>query len=518
VIILWGSNARNAHPIFFKHLLKGVRNGAKLYVVDPRRSESAMFADLWLGIDVGTDIALANAMAREIIESDLVHEGFIANATVNFEEFKASVEDWTLDRAEAVTGVPAKVIKEFAHAYANAGTAQLCWTLGITEHHNATDNVLALINLSLLTGHIGRYGSGLVPVRGQNNVQGGGDMGALPNKLPGFQDVEDDELRGKFETAWGSSIPAKSGLHLSLQFEAMERGEVSAVYIIGENPARSEADSGRTKRLLQGLDTLIVQDIYMTETASMADVVFPATAAWSESNGTVTNSERRVQRVRAALAGPAGAKDDITILGLLAEQLGVEWTDQTAQHWWDELRSLSPIHYGMTYERLEAMDGLQWPCPDLDHPGSPFLHGRFWEQPRQGPAAPFHVVNHAGPVDELTDDFPMRLTTGRHLESYNTGAQTGIYDSPSRPDATIDISPQDASKLGVSNGGSVRITSRRGSIEAPVRIVSTQREGLAFMAFHYPELVDVNVVTIDAWDPKSGTSEFKATAVRLECV
>jgi predicted molibdopterin-dependent oxidoreductase YjgC len=513
---LWGSNARNAHPIFFKHLLKGVRNGAKLYVVDPRRSESAMFADLWLGIDVGTDIALANAMAREIIHSGLAHEGFIANATINFEEFKASVEDWTLDRAEAVTGVPAEAIKELAHAYANAGTAQLCWTLGITEHHNATDNVLALINLSLLTGHIGRYGSGLVPVRGQNNVQGGGDMGALPNKLPGFQDLEDDELRAKFEIAWGSSIPATSGLHLSLQFEAMERGEVSAVYIIGENPARSEADSGRTKRLLEGLDTLIVQDIYMTETASMADVVFPATAAWSESDGTVTNSERRVQRVRAALAGPTGAKDDITILGLLAEQLGADWKHQSAQQWWDELRSLSPIHYGMTYERLEALDGLQWPCPDLNHPGSPFLHGRFWEQPRQGPAAPFHAVSHAGPVDKLTDEFPLRLTTGRHLESFNTGAQTGMYDSPSRPGATIDISPQDAADLGVSNGGLVRITSRRGSIEAPVLVVGTQREGLAFMAFHYPELVDVNTVTIDAWDPKSGTSEFKATAVRLE--
>ena len=516
VIILWGSNARNAHPIFFKHLLKGVRNGAKLFVVDPRRSESAMFADLWLGLDVGTDIALANAMAREIIHAGLVHEGFIANATANFEEFAASVEGWTLEKAASVTGVPADAIRELAHAYAEAGTAQLCWTLGITEHHNATDNVLALINLALLTGHIGRYGSGLVPVRGQNNVQGGGDMGALPNKLPGFQDVEDDELRGKFEAAWGAPIPPKSGLHLSLQFEAMERGEMSAVYVIGENPARSEADSGRTKRLLEGLDLLIVQDIYMTETASMADVVLPATAAWSESEGTVTNSERRVQRVRKAVSGPEGAKDDVEILGLLAAQMDATWLNQTAEAWWDELRSLSPIHFGMTYERLERENGLQWPCPDLDHPGSKFLHSRFWEEPRRGPAAPFHVVEQAGPVDRLTDEFPMRLTTGRHLESYNTGAQTGKYDSPSRPEATIDISPQDATGLGVASGRSVRVTSRRGSIEVPVRVVDTQREGLAFMAFHYPELVDVNVLTIDAWDPKSGTSEFKATAVRLE--
>jgi formate dehydrogenase major subunit len=513
---LWGSNARNAHPIFFKHLLKGVRNGAKLFVVDPRRSESAMFADLWLGIDVGTDIALANTVAREIIESGLAHEGFIENATVDFEEFKASVADWTLERGAEVTGVPADAIKELAHAYASASTAQLCWTLGITEHHNATDNVLSLINLSLLTGHIGRYGSGLVPVRGQNNVQGGGDMGALPDKLPGFQDLQDDQLRGKFEEVWGMPIPAKAGMHLSLQFEAMERGELRSVYIIGENPARSEADSARARQLLSGLDTLIVQDIYMTETASLADVVFPATAAWSESEGTVTNSERRVQRVRAAVRPPDGAKSDIDILGLLASGLGAQWRDLSAEEWWDELRSLSPIHFGMTYERLEAERGLQWPCRTLEDPGSLFLHERFWAEPREGPPAPFHPVVHAPPVDELTDEFPTRLTTGRHLESFNTGAQTSHFDAPSRPGAGIDLSPQDADELGVTTGQRVRISSRRGSIEAAVTVVATQRLGLAFMAFHYPEVVDVNVVTIDAWDPKSGTAEFKATAVRLE--
>lgn len=513
---MWGSNARNAHPIFFKHLLKGVRNGAKLFVVDPRRSESAMFADLWLGIDVGTDIALANTVAREIIEAGLIHQGFIENATVDFEAFKESVAEWTLERGSEVTGVPAEAIKELAHAYASASTAQLCWTLGITEHHNATDNVLSLINLALLTGHIGRYGSGLVPVRGQNNVQGGGDMGALPNKLPGFQDVEDDQLRGKFEDAWGMAIPSKPGLHLSLQFEAMERGEVRSVYIIGENPARSEADSTRARRLLSGLDTLIVQDIYMTETASMADVVFPATAAWSESEGTVTNSERRVQRVRAAVRPPDGTKSDIDIMGLLARELGVQWQDLSAEEWWDELRSLSPIHFGMTYERLEAERGLQWPCRTLEDPGSLFLHARFWAEPREGPPAPFHVVVHAPPVDELTDEFPTRLTTGRHLESFNTGAQTSYFDAPSRPGAGIDLSTEDAGELGVVTGQRVRISSRRGSIEAAARVVSTQRPGLAFMAFHYPEIVDVNVVTIDAWDPKSGTAEFKATAVRLE--
>ena len=247
LIVLWGSNARAAHPIFFHHLLQGVRNGARLYAVDPRRSESARFADLWLGLDVGTDIALANAVGREIIAAGLENREFIRRATTGFDAYAEAVEPWTLDRAEEITGVPAAAIRDLAHAYATADRAQLCWTLGITEHHNATDNVLALIDLALLCGHVGRFGSGLVPVRGQNNVQGGGDMGALPNKLPGFQDVEDPRARAKFERAWGTSIPPVSGRHLTRMFEGMEEGVVRAVYAIGENPAASEADAGRSR-------------------------------------------------------------------------------------------------------------------------------------------------------------------------------------------------------------------------------------------------------------------------------
>ena len=236
---MWGSNARSAHPIFFHHTMKGIRNGAKMYTVDPRRTETSKWADAWVGIDIGTDIALANTMAREIIASGLTNDEFISHSTSGFEEYKASVDEWTLERGAAETGVPAELIKQMAHDYATAETAQICWTLGITEHHNGTDNVLALISLSLLTGHVGRYGSGLVPVRGQNNVQGGGDMGALPNKLPGFQDVENDEARGKFEAEWGAKIPPKAGKHISLMFEAMAVGEITSLYVIGENPAQS---------------------------------------------------------------------------------------------------------------------------------------------------------------------------------------------------------------------------------------------------------------------------------------
>ena len=256
LILLWGSNARETHPIFFHHLLRGVRNGAKLVAVDPRRTGSAEWADVWLGIDVGSDIALANAIAREIIHMGLANTEFIARATTGYADYARCVEAYTLDRVEQETGVPATAIKEVAEAYGRADRAMICWTLGITEHHNATDNVLSLINLALLTGKVGRYGCGLNPLRGQNNVQGGGDMGAIPNKLPGFQDVEDPAIRGRFEAAWKRPVPPKRGYHLSQMFEAMEHGELKAAYILGENPARSEADQTRAVKLLSGLDHL----------------------------------------------------------------------------------------------------------------------------------------------------------------------------------------------------------------------------------------------------------------------
>jgi predicted molibdopterin-dependent oxidoreductase YjgC len=455
-------------------------------------------------------------VGREILASGLENRSFIENATTGFEEYRRSVATYTLERAEEITKVPKEAIRQLAHAYAKADRAQLCWTLGITEHHNATDNVLALINLALLTGHVGRWGSGLVPVRGQNNVQGGGDMGALPNKLPGFQDVANDEHRGKFEKTWNAKIPPKPGWHITLMLEAMERGELRSVYVIGENPAQSEADAKKTHELLSGLDHLVVQDIFLTKTAELADVVLPAAASWAESEGTVTSSERRVQRVRKALEPPGEAKDDIEILCSLAGRLGHDWKTPTAKEAWDELRSLSPLHAGMSYERLENLGGIQWPCPDENDPGSPFLHGRLWKRPVEGRLAPFHAVEHVPPVDELTDEFPIRLTTGRRLDSYNTGVQSGGYASPRRKPESLDLSPADADRLGLSEGERVRIVSRRGEIEAPIRRDENLRPGLAFMTLHFPDEVEVNKLTIEAWDPKSGTSEFKATAIRVE--
>ena len=515
-MILWGSNARETHPIFFHHLLKAVRNGARLYVVDPRRTSSAQWADVWLGLDVGTDVALANAVGREIIAQGRVHRDFVQHATTGFEEYRAAVEPYTLDHTARITGVPAEAIRDLATAYAGAKTAQLCWTLGITEHHNAVDNVLALINLALLTGHVGRRGSGLNPLRGQNNVQGGGDMGAIPNKLPGFQDVENDGLRAKFERAWNCTIPPKSGWHLTLMFEAMERGDLRSLYVIGENPAQSEADVDHAIHSLQGLDHLVVQDIFLTKTAELADVVLPAAAGWAEAEGTVTSSERRVQRVRKALDPPGAARDDVEILCDLAGLFGHEWGHPTAEEIWNEVRSLSPMHGGMSYARLEALGGIQWPCPDEQHVGSPYLHGRLWQRPAEGRLAPFSAVEHVPPADELTEEFPVRLTTGRRLDSFNTGVQSDGFRSPIRQAETLDICAADGTRWGIADGERVRVRSRRGAIEMTARYAEGLRPGLAFTTFHFPDEAEVNKLTNSAWDKKSGTAEFKAAAIRVE--
>jgi predicted molibdopterin-dependent oxidoreductase YjgC len=497
-------------------VLRALRRGAKLYVVDPRRTTSARWADGWLGLDVGSDIALANAIGREILAAGLENRAFIEHATTGFEEYRASVESYTLEHAEAVTGVPVPLIRELAHAYAAAGRAELCWTLGITEHHNAVDNVRALINLALLCGHVGRYGSGVNPLRGQNNVQGGGDMGAIPNKFPGGQDVEDDASIRKFEAAWNVKLPRKAGWNLTDMFAAIERGELDTLYVIGENPAQSEADQEHAMALLRSLKHLILQDIFLTKTGELADVVFPASAGWCESEGTVTSSERRVQRCRKALDPPGEARDDIAILSALARRLGQDWPEYTPRQAWDECRSLSDWHAGMSYERLDALHGIPWPCYDETHPGEQFLHARLWEEPLRGPRAPFAAVEHDPPVEALDAEYPVRLTTGRRLDSFNTGVQSGGYRSPLRRGETLDISPDDARRYGVADGDSVRVTSRRGSIVVPVRIDPGLREGLAFTTFHFNDAVATNLLTIDATDPKSGTAEFKACAVRID--
>lgn len=343
-------------------------------------------------------------------------------------------------------------------------------------------------------------------------------MGAIPNKLPGFQDILDPPVRQKFERSWDTVIQPRYGKTLTQMFEAMETGELRAVYCIGENPAQSEADSDQAVRRLEALDHLVVQDIFLTRTAQLADVVLPATAAWAETDGTTTNSERRVQRVRAALVPPGEAREDIDIICAMAEHLGHDWKFEDSEAVWNELRSLSPDHFGMTYERLAEHQGLQWPCPDTERLPSSFLHARLWETDpdRRGPAAPFGLVQHDPPVDLTDESYPLRLTTGRRLDSYNTGVQSGSYASPLRRGEYIELCPEDAESYGVTVGEEVRVSSRRGSVTAPVWIDPGLRPGLAFMTMHFPDEVDTNQLTIEANCPIAGTAEFKASAVRIE--
>ncbi len=517
MVFLWGSNAREAHPIWFHHLLKGIHRGTRLYVMDPRRTSSAQWADVWLGLHVGSDIALSNTMAREILHAGLENREFIDAATTGFEAYRASIEPYTLERGEELTGVPTDVIREAAHAFAKADKAMVCWTLGITEHHDAVDNVLSLIHLCLLTGHVGRWGCGCNPLRGQNNVQGGGDMGAIPNRLPGFQEITDPQIRGRFEQHWGVPLQPEIGWTLTEMLAAMDRGDMTSLFVIGENPAQSDADAHHVEKLLRGLDHLVVQEIVLTRTAELAHVVLPASASWCEGEGTVTNSERRVQRVRKAVDPPDGARDEMWILTEIARRMGVDWGTPTAEGVWDEFRLLAPaLAGGMSYARLESEGGLQWPCPDETHPGATFLHGRLWERPISGERAPFTIVQHEGPVEVPDAEYPFVLTTGRRLESYNTGVQSSSYHSPLHRGESLDLCPEDAERLGISDGEIVRVSSRRGSLEVPARIDRALRPGLVFMTFHFPEQAATNVLTIDASDPKSGTAEFKACAVRVE--
>lgn len=518
VVLLWGSNARDAHPIWFHHLLKGIHKGTRLYVVDPRRTSSAQWADVWMGLNVGADVALSNTMAREIIHAGLAHQDFIGRGTTGYEAYARNVESYTLELGETITGIPKETIREAAHTYAKADRAMICWTLGITEHHNAVDNVLALINLALLTGKVGRYGCGCNPMRGQNNVQGGGDMGALPNKLPGFHDVESAEDRAKFEKAWNTTIQPKIGWHLTEMIDAIGRGAMTSLFCIGENPAQADADTTHIEHVLKKLDHLVVQEIFLTKTAQMADVVLPAAATWCEGEGTVTNSERRIQRVRKVVDPPGEARDELWIISQIANRMGKDFGNPTGESTWNELRSLAPAFAGMSYKRLEAKDGIQWPCWDETHPGSPFLHDRLWnDDPAQrGRLAPFSVVHHAGPVEQPDEQFPFTLTTGRRLESYNTGVQSGGYTSPLHRGELIDMSPEDAADLGAVNGTLLRVSSRRGSVVAPANIDPGLRRGVVFMTLHFPDDVATNLLTINATDPKSGTAEFKACAVSLQ--
>ncbi len=516
VILVWGSNTQECHPIIFNHMRRGIKNGAKMVVIDPRKIDQTKLAHKYLPVRVGTDIALANAMGNVIIDEGLVNLKFIQHATKEFELYKDAVKQYTPEYAEKITGVPADDIREIARLYATAEKATICWTLGITEHHNGTENVFSLINLALLTGHIGKYGSALNPLRGQNNVQGGGDMGALPNRLVGGWNYDDPQGREWHQRVWGNPVPEKIGKHQTLMLDAMEKKEIKALYVIGENPVQSDADGNYVQRVFNNLEFLVVQDILMTKTAMLADIVLPATG-WAENDGTITNSERRIQRVRPALKGPGLARHDHVIVQDIANKMGASWSYQSAEEIWEEIRILAPNFAGITYKRIDKEGGLQWPCYDESHPGTPYLHSRLWSD-QVGMKARF-VPSHYQPPAEVPDqEYPLTLTTGRRLQFYNTGVQTRYYKKAKNAEEALEIHPDDAALFGFHDGEAVRVTSRRGSVVTKIRISKKQPRGLVFMSFHFPDQANTNLLTNHATDPLAGTAEFKACAVKIEKV
>ena len=511
VLFVIGSNTTETHPIIGLRMKKAVRKGAKLIVADPRKINLVRFAHSWMQQKPGTDVVLLNAMMHVLLKNNLIDRVFILIRTEGFESFKEGLEKYTPEYAEKITGVPKQDIIKSALLYGNAERPAIYYTMGITQHSHGTDNVYAIANLALMTGNLGMESTGVNPLRGQNNVQGSTDMGCIPDQYPGYQKVNLPPIKTKFEKAWGVKLSNKVGLTAMEMMGAAIKGKMKAMYIMGENPALSDPDVNHTVKALNKLDFLVVQDLFLTETAELADVVLPA-ASFAEKDGTFTNTERRIQRVRKALNPPGEAKEDSVIIRELSERLGYPMKYNFTEEVFQEIGSLWQAVAGITYGRIDKW-GVQWPCPTIDHPGTPFLFkGGF---PR-GKAA-FTVVEYK-PSKELPDEeYPFVLSTGRHLFLYHTGTMIRKGDALSKvlPEAYVELSPDDANRLGVSNSQKVRVSSRRGSIEVKIQVSKRVGKGMVFIPFHYKEAA-ANVLTNTALDPIAKIPELKVCAVKIE--
>jgi formate dehydrogenase alpha subunit len=510
MLFIIGSNTTECHPIIGRYVRQAVRSGkTRLIVADPRTILLSKKATLHLRHNPGTDVALLNAMMHVILEEGLEDKEFIQARTMGFDEVAATVKKYTPEMAEEITGVPRDDIISAARLFATSGKAAILYGMGITQHTTGTDNVKSVANLLMMTGNIGTEGTGFSPLRGQNNVQGACDVGALPNVFPGYQKVIDAEAREKFEKAWNCKIKDQPGLPLTEMINAAVDGNIKAMYVVGENPVLSEPYTLHTLQALQNLDFLVVQDIFPTETAALADVVFPA-AAFAEKDGTYTSTERRVQRTNKAVDPPGEAKPDWQITSMLANKMGYPFSYQSANEINEEMISLTPIFGGMHYDRLEACYGLQWPCRDMEDPGTPILHkGTF-----TCGLGKFFAVEYQPPVDAVSPDYPLIMTTGRVLEHWHTGSmsrRTRVLHKRI-PGGGIDIHPDDALKMGIKEGDVVAVASERGEIEAPAHITDKTSPGLTFMAFHWRES-PANMLTNAALDPVAKIPEYKVSAI-----
>jgi formate dehydrogenase major subunit/formate dehydrogenase alpha subunit len=506
-----GSNTTEAHPVLALRMKKAMRRGAKLIVADPRRTWLAQRADIHLQLKPGTDIPLVNAMAHVILKEGLQAQDYIHNLTENYEAFAKAVGEWPPERAAEICGVEAEDIRKAARAYATTDRSGIYYTLGITEHVCGVDNVRTLSNLALATGHLGREAVGVNPLRGQNNVQGCNDMGNNPVYLPGYQLVAEEENRARFEKAWGTPLSAEPGLRLDQMMDRMHTGELRAFYVMGEDPLISEPNLAHVEEGFDKVDFVVSQDIFLNETSRRhADVVLPATC-FAEKDGTFTNSERRVQRVRKAVEAPGSARPDLEIITEIAKRLGAQWLPADPQAYWDEVADLMPKFFGIRYDRIEET-GLQWPCPDRDHPGSKFLHEGA---PIRGKGV-FYGVDHVPPWEEPDEEYPFLLTTGRTLYHYNAATQTARSDGlvDKQESNFIEIAPADARDLGVSDGMLVQVESRRGQVDALAVVTDRLSPGVMWMPMHF-SAARANVLTGDGRDSEVGTPEYKVTAVRL---
>jgi len=510
-ILAIGTNTTAAHPVIGMDIRRVARNGTKLIVANPREIDLVSFAHLWLQHQPGTDVALLMGMMRVIVDEGLLDSSFIEERCENFDAFKESLNGFDLDSVEQITGVPREKVVEAARIYATSRPATILYAMGITQHSHGTDNVIATANLAMLTGNIGKPSTGVNPLRGQNNVQGACDLGALPNVYTGYQAVSDPAIREKFEAAWGYPLPPTPGLTLTEIFEAAYQKQIKAIYLVGENPALSDPDAGHVRKSLEKLELFVVQDVFLTETAQLADVVLPA-VTFAEKDGTFTNTERRVQRVRKAIEPVDSSKPDWWITCQIGQRIGSNGFDFThPSQIMDEIARLTPSYGGISYQRLED-GGLQWPCPTEDHPGTPILHTEMFTRGK----GRFIPLEYKPSMELPDDDYPLLLTTERSLFQFHTGTMTRKVKGLNtfRGEELVEMNPRDAATLGITDGEMVKVISRRGEVTARAKVTEASPVGVISMSFHFAES-PTNLLTNPALDPVAKIPELKVCAVRI---
>ena len=512
-----GSNNMEAHPLFGRKIIRAIKNGAKLVVADPRYTPTAKLAHEYMQFKTGTDVALMNGMIKIIIENDLQDDEFIANRTKGYEEMKEVALKYDLERVADITEADPEQIKRVAIEYAKAENAAIVYSLGITEHSHGADNVMSTANLAMLTGNLGKIGGGVNPLRGQNNVQGACDMGALPSDYVGYQKVANPEITKKFSEAYQMDLPTTPGLTLVEMMNAAHSGDLKVLYVHGEDPVLSDADIKHTKEAIANLEMLIVQELFMTDTAAEADVVLPA-AGWGEQEGTFTSGERRVQWLRKAQEPPKGTMLDWKIMEEIAVRMGRPrelFHYENAAEIWEEIRELAPSYYGITHERLLKPEGVHWPCLDPEDPCEPLMHKDKFAHPDG--LGVFQALEHRGPVEVVDDKYPLLLTTTRILFHYHA-AMTRRCETLDKevPTGFIEINTEDAAERGILNNEIVKAYSRRGEIEIPARVTDDIKKGIVNIPMHFTECAANMLTNSDSFDPKCKMVELKACAIQVE--